>query len=97
MLQSFVSALERKTLLDEIPSEMWLLDCFGILEQLHQGQAEMRQDRVARQFVCSRQNAHTGGGIIYIDLLLGGEHDPDAFDTSMKVLSDFIHDIVDTI
>jgi SNF2 family DNA or RNA helicase len=35
--------------------------CFGVLKQLNQGQAEVRQDRVARQFVCSCQDAHTAG------------------------------------
>jgi hypothetical protein len=40
---------------------VWLLDCCGILKQLDKRQAELWQDRVARQLVSPRQNADTGG------------------------------------
>jgi hypothetical protein len=83
--------------LSQWPGLMWLLSCFGILKQLNQGQSEVRQNRVASQFVRPRQNAHAGEGIVGIDLRLGGEDDPDAFDTGVKVFGDFIHDIVATV
>ena len=57
----------------------------------------MRQDWFTTQFISAGQDAHLGGRIVDIDLFPGRQADPDAFDTSTKVLSDLVHNVIYSI